>query len=234
MGIGLILDIVLVLIVAAFVWGSARRGFVRTAIELVGWILMLYIAMSCSQPIADGVYDRFLSDTVEAKTSEVVSASLSPSGGSVEEVWEQLPTFLTAGAELMGVSKSQVISSMTSAVGEGKTAVSQQMVRSVVAPLCKGILRWIVVAAVFTLGMFIVRFVAAWLNRLLRFRMLGSLNRALGGLLGLLKGVLAVYLLCIVLSLLFCIHPSGFGPVNEEMLRSSYAYGFFSRFGLFY
>ncbi|MGI6269963.1 MAG: CvpA family protein [Candidatus Howiella sp.] len=233
MGTGLVLDIVLLLIVIAFIWSSARRGFVRTAIELAGWLLMLYIAMSFSQPIADGVYDRFLSQPVVEKTSEVVNASLSPSGGSVEEVWEQLPTFLTAGAELMGISKGQVISSMTSAVEEGASAVSDQVVRSVVAPLCKGILHWIVVAAVFTVGMILVRFAAVWLNRLLSFHILGALNRALGGVLGLFKGLLAVFLICIVLSLLFCVSPSGFGFVKEEMLHTSYVYGFFSQFGLF-
>lgn len=233
MGTGLILDGILILVVIAFVWSSARRGFVRTAIELAGWLLILYIAIVFSQPIADGVYDRFLNDAVVEKTSEVVGDSLSSSADSVEEVWDQLPTFLTAGAELMGVSRDQVVSSIASGVEQGTAAVSDQLVRSVVAPLCRGILRWIIVAVVFTVGMILVRFVALWLNRMLSFHLLGTLNRALGGLLGLGKGLLAAFLICLIVSLVFCVNPDGIGFVNEEMLHTSYAYRFFNQFGLF-
>ena len=44
----LLVDLIILLVVGFTIWRSARRGFVRTVLELAGFVLSLVIAFSVS------------------------------------------------------------------------------------------------------------------------------------------------------------------------------------------
>ena len=53
----IILDLIIVAIVLLFVFISAKRGFARTIVEFVGYILAVYLAFAVGGIISTAVYD---------------------------------------------------------------------------------------------------------------------------------------------------------------------------------
>ena len=61
---GIILDLIILAIIVIFAFLSAKKGFVRTLIELVGFFLAIFIASSISPAISNGVYDKFIEPAI--------------------------------------------------------------------------------------------------------------------------------------------------------------------------
>ena len=61
---GIILDLIVLAIIVIFAFLSAKKGFVRTLIELVGFFLAIFIASSISPAISNGVYDKFIEPAI--------------------------------------------------------------------------------------------------------------------------------------------------------------------------
>ena len=88
---GFVLDLIVVAIIAVCVFVSARRGFVRVAIEFVGLILVTTLAFNLSTPLSETTYDKF----IEPKIIETVSVESSEdSQALVESTWDSLPDFI--------------------------------------------------------------------------------------------------------------------------------------------
>ena len=58
----IILDLIIVAIVLFFVITSAKRGFVKTVLDVVAFFLALYISVSFSGVLAEGIYNIFIKD----------------------------------------------------------------------------------------------------------------------------------------------------------------------------
>lgn len=235
MGTGILLDIVFIVIIAAFAYASARRGFVRTAIELVGWVLMLYLAFTLSGPLSEGIYNTYVYDSLSEKTQSIVEDSIAGSvGETADNIWGSLPSYITSGAELFGVTKEGVNLTVNSSLSDGTAVVTQKVMENIVGPIVISVIKWIIVAVLFSIGMFVVRLVAGWLNRLVSFHLIGGINRGLGAALGILKGGLAVFLICLVLLIIISTKPAGVGFVTQDFLDSSYLYGLFLKINPFF
>ena len=83
-----LLDLIVLAIIAAVALISARRGFVRVAIELVGFIAAIFITFTISTPLASLTYDKIIEPpalkAVEDSTAD--NAKL-----SIEKIWQDNP-----------------------------------------------------------------------------------------------------------------------------------------------
>ena len=67
-----LLDLIVLAIIAAVALISARRGFVRVAIELVGFIAAIFITFTISTPLASLTYDKIIEPPIVSRRPATV------------------------------------------------------------------------------------------------------------------------------------------------------------------
>ncbi len=200
----LLIDLAIVLIAVFIIWRSARRGFVRTVIELVGYILAAMISFSLAGIIAQSVYDKSIRpeiiETVEQNISE--GANLSEIQTAMQDVMDELPGFITLFSGSNGLSADALSQEMDDTISGGVHTAAVSVADQIVQPIAVSGIKAILGSILFTVLMIGVRFISRTLNRLINFSFLRPINKLLGGLVGVLKAVLILFCAVTIIALL--------------------------------
>ena len=225
---GIILDLLIVLIVAVFVFFSAKKGFVKTAIELVGFFLAVQISFFLGGFLADQIYDRAVSPALTNSIEEKVTASeLKTTEDAVNAVWDNLPEFVTSTAGNFGVSRQSVVLSFKSSATNSASAVATAT-DEIAKPIIVNIIKVILYVVLFSVLSILIKWLAHILNKIFKVSIIGKLNAFLGGFLGLLKGLVIVTAFCILISVCMKFSKDGFFIFTDENVSSSYIFKFLS------
>ena len=229
MGIGIILDIIFagILILMAFI--SARRGFVRAGIETVGWILIILLVFSFSIPLSQAFYENVIKGPMEAKVEDYVDTALQSKTGALgDDIWASLPPFLIAGAGLAGITQESLNGLIGGSIESSKAAITTSIMSGIIAPALTFIVRAAISLFAIVFGMFIIRLIAKCINGAVDMTPVSGVNRTLGAVMGVIKGIIFIFVVCAALMLVSVF----IMPKNETMkdlLASSFIYDFFRR-----
>ena len=72
----IILDVILIAIFAAYVITAAKKGFVRTLLELVAVVAAIFLSFQISPVISQTVYDGFVEKEIVATLEEQISENV--------------------------------------------------------------------------------------------------------------------------------------------------------------
>ncbi|MFQ8953025.1 MAG: CvpA family protein [Oscillospiraceae bacterium] len=75
---------------------------------------------------------------------------------------------------------------------------------------------------------FLVKILAKFLNGVFSFSIVGKLNRILGGIAGIPKGIIIAMLFCMIISLIVSLTPDGFLIFKTEAMEKSWFFSHFS------
>lgn len=205
------LDLILAGVFIFILVRSYFRGFMRTVIELVGYILICVLAFTCSQPLAAGIYDTFVEESVVQSVESVVDTQLGMSAAeAADSLWERLPDFLAQSAAGLGITQEGLASALQQGLDHSED-MAGAVAGYVAEPIITGFIQVILILVILLLGMIIVRLIARAVNRIFQLPVLGTVNRVLGGILGLFKACLLTLLLCWLISLLASMAGGDFG-----------------------
>lgn len=227
-GLWIVLDLIVVAIVAFCIISSAKRGFVRTIVEAIGFILAAYIAFSVSGSVAESVYNNKIEpaivSAVEEKTHSLATNTVEE---TVNGIWDELPAIVKNSGEFFGVDADSLPSTITGEINnslnitEVAKTTAQKAVKPVAVPLIKSVLGMVIFGAL----TFVVKLLARVINKMFKLPLIGGLNRALGGVLGLIKGVVFAAIVCIAISTFIAITGKGFWIFTSENIDSSLLFG---------
>lgn len=210
----IILDLMVIAIVLIYVIVSAKRGFVRTLIELVGFGLSIYLSFLIGGAVANGVYDTVIEpsivDTVVAKVDETATGSIND---AIDAVWESVPKTIEQTAQHLGITPASVKNSIDTATLDttaGAQQVALEVTDAVARPVIVPLIKTLVAIVLFIVLMFVVKLLAKVINRAFSLPLIGGLNRTLGGLLGFAKGLIVAAVVCILLSTIVAVTTNGF------------------------
>ena len=177
------MDILLVIVFVGTVLSSMRKGFLRCILSLACVIAAIAVAMTFSQPAAEWCYDNILS-----------AAAM-----TVNQVIGEIPDFLVSQLTEFGIDVNAVaeeISSLKLSAQDTAEMISKDIVRPGVLVLLK--------MFCFILIYLIVRFLLGFLSSLIKgiskLPLLKQVNKGLGAVIGALKGVAIVFLVCTLLN----------------------------------
>lgn len=226
MNYGVILDCILVFVIIFFAIVSAKRGFLKTIIEIVGFFAAIWIAFSFSTPLANFTYETF----IENKVNESVSDKLNESKTDFKESAEKcLPDFILNGAKMLRVDFNSVNTS--GGVDETAKSVSDTVAR----PVIISIIRFIYSGIIFAIVTFLVRLFARTTRIVSKIPIVGGLNRFLGGIIGIIKGLLIAFVFCFIISNIVALTDNGFLIFTKEAINSSSVFKYLAGFNpLFY
>lgn len=220
----ILIDLLLLLIIGIAVYFSARRGFVRTVVETVGFLAAAIVALTVCTPLASVTYDKMIEPSVLKVAEREVNASLgdvlqeipdisdksdeidklkSKFNDSLNEIVDALPSFAKKYIVQSGISIDEFLENADdliandTSVEENSQKIAKNISQNQIKPLAVKIISTIYSVLLIVVLLIVVKFLAVALNKAFSFSLAGKLNTALGGVCGLVKGLIFALLICI-------------------------------------
>ncbi|MBQ7122147.1 MAG: CvpA family protein [Clostridia bacterium] len=192
--ISLIIDLIMVLIFAVFIINGRKRGFINTALSLAASAIAIFVAYKYAMPVAQWADGAFIKSAAVNTFSEAISAHLS---SGTQAVIDAVPSYITEAAAAGGVSLQELISGIGSTINAEQAA--EQIYGAIYSIIILPVLTVVAFLAIYAIISFILSFAVKAIDKVFKLPGLKGLNKTLGGLLGAVKGVAAVAILCAVL-----------------------------------
>ena len=227
-----ILDAILVLIILITVFISAKKGFVRTLVEVVGFVAAIFIAFTFSSPIASAVYGKMVEPVIVKTVENVSTDTANTASDAVDAVWQKMPSFVT-DSNFLGLSKENISQQVEIETANGVTELADSVSNSFAKPVITKLLSVLISVILVVALIFVVKIVAKYINKLFSFSLIGTINKALGGILGLVKGIALAVVFCMIITLIISFTKNGFLIFTYDAIHSSYIFKFLAGFSPF-
>lgn len=214
----MILDIILIAIAAVLVIIGIRRGIARTLLNLLSVAVSGVLAYFVSKIAANWVYSSYISQTVTKSVTDTVSGSARNAEIISQEAIDQLPEFIKALLRAFGIQPDSFAGSAAKAATESSGAIAQT-VDNTIAPVVTAVLSVLSFVLLFVILLIVCKFISRKLVHVFELPVINSLNRLLGGVLGLLEGAAICYIGILVCRIIL---PLSAQPIiTPEMIDAS-------------
>ena len=217
----IVIDLIVLAIIILNVILSAKNGFVKTLIEVVGFVLAIFISLSISTPIAGFIYDKTVEPAIVSSVSEKVSNT---ADDTAKSIFDALPKFVKNNAEDLGVTAEKITNNFENKTGDEVTTAATKVSQNSIKPVFVKIVGLAIAAILFVILMIVVKFLAKVINKLFSFSIIGTLNRTLGAVLGFGKGVLVAIAVCMIISMIISFTTTGFLIFTKEAIDKTHIF----------
>lgn len=207
-----LLDALTVLIILATIWLSYRRGFLYTIIGLVGYVLSVLAALALSVPLGAWIYTHLLQNLLLANAKNYIAGQT-----------------LSSFTETFGQSVKQFAPGLdlSSLFQQGAGQLAGAAAQAVVQPIGMAIGRGIAFIVLFFLFIAAVHIFENLSLAISHVPILGTLNRIGGALLGFVKAVLVLFVLCTLISALLPALAFSSFPLTSSVIDHTTVFKFF-------
>ncbi len=217
-----ILDIIVIGIIALCAFLSAKKGFVRTAIELAGFILAIVLAFNLAPKVSDAAYDGMLDKTITKKITAAIDNRATDSTESLTEaVWDSVPSFISSNIEHFGITEEEVNAKLGKLSSSSSSEIAAELSQDAVKPIVSAAMSGIIGILIFIVISIVTKFLAVPINKLFSISLVGTLNRTLGAVLGAGKGIIYAAVFCLIISCLVVFTENGFLIFTREAIEGS-------------
>lgn len=207
----LVIDGILILIAVSSIFDGRRKGFVKTFLSLVATAVSILIAYEYSAPLAEWANEAFIHSAAVNTIAEALSAQLS---NGTQALVEAIPDFVVEAAEAGGTAVSDVVSNIGSSIDV--TQAAEQIYGGIYGIIVSPVLSVIAFLVLYAISNAVLSIGISFINGIFKLPVLKGLNKFLGGIVGAVKGVVAVAVLSFVLvSLADIISPETLGAAVE-------------------
>lgn len=196
------IDIALIFIVLLFAFVGINRGFLLTVLHFGSSIIAGIASKIFSSPVAEYFYISFVKQSVIDKLYKIM-----PSGSIkgelqtvIDKAFASLPDAVSNAANQFGFYPD--VSKVSSTSG---TFTVEYIENNILSPIIQKIIAMLAMIILFTLFVFILRFLCHFINKLItnkkKHNIINKSNKILGGIFGALKGVIPAGLAAIAVNL---------------------------------
>lgn len=218
-------DLILLAILLLVAMRYAGKGFAAALVQFAGNLASLLGASIFSQNIAPVLFTNFFENNFTTSIEKTLA-----DGGQL-----QLDQLVEKYAGFLPVEIQKSIAQSAGGVLTGNAPeLAEQVVNQVIAPLLTPIIAIVVFFVAFALCKVIVGFVVAVLTNFNRIPILGSVNKLLGFAMGLLAGVVDLYLILCAVWAIIVVTGGSIPWLNQQVLGESIGFSLFGQFNPFY
>lgn len=218
-----ILAVVFALVVAKI---AARQGFIRTIVRLVGFVLSLVFANVLSKYVSEFVFKEYVRNSLVQNITEQIASHPTVESflAGLEAFFDSIPALLLNALEYAGVNFTQSIDSVPANIEQVATTV----VDSAVAPTLIALFATGFFFLFFALFRFLFKILARSLTATIRhIPLVGTANTILGGCVGLVEGVLYLYLVVMIMSFVMALTGDSLPVINTKTLEETWILSIF-------
>lgn len=219
------LDLAAVIIVLYCAVAAAKKGFLRTVIQMVAYVTILLAASFLSRAAAPIIYDQIVGPMLEQRGSGAVSPETPKSNA-------QLISMAPHGL-LVWESPQDALDSIKDALPENidPEAFANDLLHDLsdatLRPMAINAIQAIAFVAIFALLSLLANLLLSALGVINYLPVVGVLNAALGCVVGILQGVLLVWLLALFLQGMLYLHPEGWWVFNPTTADGTFVFRYF-------
>lgn len=221
----IVIDVIILAIILLTAYISSKYGFVRTAIELVGFVLIVLIVNNVSTPIANTVYDYVIEKEVTDKYKVSESGSL-----SADEFIRSLPKYITKDNGILSVDKEEIKTSFEKSMSLGREKAVKKVSDVIIKPVVVKVISLLISAILFMLLSVLVHFIARILNGAVKHTFAKGLNEKLGFIIGIPKGLIIALIIMLLLLLYFKIISDNLWLFSKDDVYDSFTVKLLVRF----
>lgn len=216
-----ILDLIIVAILVVFALLAAKKGFVKSVIEIAGFVLAIFLAFTLSSPATNFIYDKAINPAIHSTIEAAVGDTYSNIDSAVtENITNKLPGFIADNANL---DVSGILNDSYASPSE----VADAVCANVVQPVVTAILNAVITAILLVVLLIVFKFLAKFINKLFSFSIIGKANKILGAVVGLIKGAGVAVIFVAIIS--FIVNLNGdFLIFTKENIASTLLFDFIS------
>ena len=197
-----LVDAVVVLIFVCAVLDGNRRGFVKMILSLVAAIISIALAGELSEPIAVRINDAYLHDIIVEEIDNNLNID-DITQQDIAEIEQAVPSQITAVADEAGISIEDILKAATEAEGGLSENLIAEAEENLIIPI-------LTITEASIAEIMAMKIIIGAINTAFKLPVLNKLNKALGAILGALKGVTVVVVISIVAVL-----TASFAPESE-------------------
>lgn len=217
-----IMDIAIALIAIIMVLRYLRSGFIAGALDFCGMLLSIGGALWGANKLSPMLFENLFKENLIARTDNVLENSEGVL--SVNELLNKISGFLPRNVIETFFGEDMVTGTFDLSLPD----IAGTIVNDVVQPLVLPVLKVLVFFMIFIVCRIVVGFIVSALKNINRIPVVGSANRALGAVSGLLVGLMYGYLIVCAVWALVVITSGDIPFLQETTLQNSFFYGIFS------
>ena len=220
-----IFDLALLALLALVAFAYARRGFAAGLVQFLGNLASLAGALILSRRAAPALFETFFRSGFVTSVQNTISAEGTV---DVQRLIEKYAGFLPAGI------KEELSQTAGTLVDSSAAGLATRLVEEIIAPLLTPIIAIVVFFVAFALCRLLVALLVAVLTNVNRIPVMGAVNRSMGFVMGLLAGVVDLYLVLCAVWAVIVITGGSIEFLNDQALAQSVAYTAFGNLNPFY
>ncbi len=218
---GILLDIGFVIIILLCVVFGYKKGFFKSIAGFIGAVIAMFLAWVLAGLIANALYQGIFREKLIDHISAVLSNdALASFPEKAAQVVVNLPGFLSNTLNNQGITSSQIEQSLQAAGNNAAPATAD-----LISPAVIWLLQLLLTVILFFILVILVRLVIKLIGNVFRLPVLRQVDGILGGLFGIFKGVVYIFLVCILLQLLMPVIGNSSEPM-KQVLDNSFIYQF--------
>lgn len=207
---GLILDGIIIIIILLCIIISARRGFIKTLIEAIGYVVSVCTALFAASPLAVLTYDKGIKPLFTTYLTEVLTKH-------ANDISNNLPESFVKLMGIFSLTIEEINDSLVSGVDYAVPLIMNE-----ISPFITNAIEAAFFTMIIVLLMIVARIIAKRVDIKCRDTSFGKTNRTIGGSIGLFKGMAFSVAFSFGVSLLALVSDNGFWIFTEESLEQSY------------
>lgn len=209
-----VLDIVLMAILVLFFLHGWKKGFAAGLANLIGTVAAIVLAMMFGGVIANWVYTVFIRDPLAQRIAAQLTVA-TPGEAEIRAMLDSFPAFIERALEHYGIT-AQTLAAQVANGGDLSFTLADA-----ISPVIITVLKFLAVVVLFLALMLVARLFTKMLCALFELPLMRQLNQALGGVFGLLKGVLVVWLVCASLNIVVPMMKNSMREAAEKSIHAS-------------
>ena len=225
MNAAIVFDLVMLALLLVVAFAYARRGFAAGLVQFVGNLASLIGALVLSHQASPLLFEKFFQNGFVTSIQNTLTAEGTV---NIQSTIEKYAGFLPESI------KESLTASAAGLLDSGAPDMAVKLVDEVIAPLLTPIIAIVLFFVAFALCRLLVGLLVAVLTNVNRIPVMGSVNRFFGFLMGLLAGVVDLYLVLCAVWAVIVLTGGSIGFLNDQALAGSITYSLFGRFNPFY
>lgn len=221
----MIFDIISLIIIVVFAIIGAKTGAAKVIFRLLSFVCSLLLAVFLSHFLAELVYNAFIKQTITDNISKVINdTALATTADKAAELFSIFPAFFANSLSYFGVTEASVASMFDSSAVSG--------IEGVIMTPVVGVISIVFFVILFILLLFLLKKVFGGISKIFRLPIIRVVDSAIGFVLGIIEGALAVYLLALMIKLIIPLTGGDLFFINEAYVSKSFFFSLFYFGGL--
>ncbi len=219
----ILLDVIIVAIVVLYALRGWRKGFFRSLMGLIGAMIALVAALTVSRFLSQWIFDAFIRTPLAASITQTMAET---GASTASGIMSALPQFLRELVGWTGNSAQELQNLISSSAGP-----AADILVNIISPLVINLIMIVAAIVLFIIFLIIVRLLLRLLNKVTKVPVIKQLNGILGFLLGIGKGIIIVWMLCALVSIIVPL----FGPSAQwaqDAMDHSYVFRALANFNI--